>query len=218
MKSCLYFSLVSSVMFCGLAYGACTPSPDCASLGYTATSCPNGGVKCPFDTTKWHCDKSCEDFGFKYSCTGTGYTGGAGTSCNSKFTSCNCASGYEWMNGVCVCDSAYQYSCTGIGCIGGAGTACNGKYASCKCFSGYNWKGGVCRQPTVSREYCCNDGSVSCGYSPNGYNHCKSNFGYDDCSTIKSRCRLSDGTASLISCPSDYYDNDDDIAQLECRI
>lgn len=27
----------------------CTAAPDCADLGYTKTSCPKGGIKCPFD-------------------------------------------------------------------------------------------------------------------------------------------------------------------------
>ena len=37
-------------------------SLNCTQLGYTESSCPYGGVACPFDTTKWHCAKwSCED-------------------------------------------------------------------------------------------------------------------------------------------------------------
>ncbi len=35
----------------------CTATPDCKSLGYTETSCPdNKGVKCPWNTSLWHCD------------------------------------------------------------------------------------------------------------------------------------------------------------------
>ena len=32
----------------------CTPTPDCKSLGYTETSCPDGGVKCPWGNY-WFC-------------------------------------------------------------------------------------------------------------------------------------------------------------------
>ncbi len=33
----------------------CTPTPDCKSLGYTETSCPDGGVKCPWNTSLMYC-------------------------------------------------------------------------------------------------------------------------------------------------------------------
>ena len=36
----------------------CTPTPDCKSLGYTETSCPDGGgVKCPWNTNLMYCPK-----------------------------------------------------------------------------------------------------------------------------------------------------------------
>ena len=42
-----------------LAYEAqaqtCIPTPDCAGLGYTATSCSGAFLRCPFDTTKMFC-------------------------------------------------------------------------------------------------------------------------------------------------------------------
>ena len=79
----------------------CTPSPDCASLGYTETSCPDGaGVKCPWGNT-WFCTKTCDELGFSYTCSGTGYAGGSGEVCNGKYQSCTCASGYEWKDGTC---------------------------------------------------------------------------------------------------------------------
>ncbi|MDO5387339.1 MAG: hypothetical protein Q4F75_08755 [Pseudomonadota bacterium] len=34
----------------------CVATQDCASLGYTEASCPNGGLKCPFGST-WSCKK-----------------------------------------------------------------------------------------------------------------------------------------------------------------
>ena len=38
----------------------CVATTDCASLGYTEASCPNGGIKCPFGNT-WSCkENSCD--------------------------------------------------------------------------------------------------------------------------------------------------------------
>ena len=87
-----------------LAYTQCVVTEDCAALGYTETSCPGNGIKCPFGNG-WFCggDEAavCDKNGFKYSCTGTGYSGGSGQPCGGKYTSCNCASGYEWKNDSC---------------------------------------------------------------------------------------------------------------------
>ena len=93
----------------------CTATPDCASLGYTEASCPNGGVKCPWGNT-WFCSSSeteiCSKYGFKYTCTGNGYSGGTGGACMGKYASCTCADGYEWKNGSC---SELQWGkCTGL--------------------------------------------------------------------------------------------------------
>ena len=106
MKFQVYLVLGTSLScFPALAFGQCVPVQDCASLGYTASSCDGGkGIKCPFGNG-WFCaeDEStvCAENGFKYSCTGTGYAGGAGSACNGKYASCNCASGYEWKDGAC---------------------------------------------------------------------------------------------------------------------
>ncbi len=142
-----------------LSFAQCVATQDCTTLGYTETSCNGGkGVKCPFGN-KWAClatasdfeQQFCTTYGFKYACSGTGYSGGAGKACNGKYVSCNCASGYKWNGTSCVkesCSSAYQYTCSGTGYAGGAGTACGGKYAYCKCSGGYIWKNGSCIKPT----------------------------------------------------------------------
>ncbi len=88
----------------------CVATQDCATLGYTETSCNGGkGVKCPFGN-KWAClganeeevrNKLCQELGFTLTCTGTGYAGGAGSACGGKYIQCNCAEGYEWKNGSC---------------------------------------------------------------------------------------------------------------------
>ena len=54
--------LMSSVLFVapfvfgesGEVSAQCVATQDCASLGYTEASCPNGGIKCPFGNT-WSC-------------------------------------------------------------------------------------------------------------------------------------------------------------------
>ena len=44
----------------------CTATPDCTSLGYTqsADSCPDGGIKCPFDEDRMFCLRRA-DLGFQ---------------------------------------------------------------------------------------------------------------------------------------------------------
>ena len=98
-----------------LIQAQCVASTDCASLGYTETSCPDGkGLKCPFGNT-FACPSSetgiCEKNGFKYDCKGTGYASGNSPACGNKFTSCACAGGYEWIDGKCT--AVLFGSCTG---------------------------------------------------------------------------------------------------------
>ena len=58
------FTLLTSVLLTapfavGNVSAQCVATQDCASLGYTETSCENGGIKCPFGNT-WACkSKSC---------------------------------------------------------------------------------------------------------------------------------------------------------------
>ena len=86
----------------------CVATQDCATLGYTETSCSGGtGVKCPFGN-KWACFKSeseikdqlCTELGFTLSCTGANQIG-VGKACNGKYTECTCAEGYVWKDGNC---------------------------------------------------------------------------------------------------------------------
>ena len=87
----------------------CVATQDCATLGYTETSCSGGsGVKCPFGN-KWACFKSesefCNEYGFTLSCTGTGYSGGAGKSCNEKYNVCKCATNFIWNTDTKSCEA-----------------------------------------------------------------------------------------------------------------
>ena len=92
-----------------LTFAQCVATQDCETLGYTETSCNGGkGVKCPFGN-KWACFKTdseieqqfCDKYGFQYTCSGTGYSGGSGLACSGKYTACNCADGYEWKDSGC---------------------------------------------------------------------------------------------------------------------
>ena len=139
-----------------LSLAQCVATQDCATLGYTETSCNGGkGVKCPFGN-KWAClpteAEICKKNGFKYACSGTGYSGGNGDSCGGKYKKCSCTSGYKWSGSACTkesCSSSYKYTCTGTGYSGGYGSACGGKYTQCSCASGYEWKNGSCQKKEV---------------------------------------------------------------------
>ncbi len=98
-----------ALLYANQGMAQCVSTQDCATLGYTETSCPNGnGVKCPFGN-KWFCGRSdeqcmelaCDELGFKYDCVGTNIAGGEGTECNGKYVACKCASGYGWQDSSC---------------------------------------------------------------------------------------------------------------------
>ena len=110
-----------------LSLAQCVATQDCATLGYTETSCNGGkGVKCPFGN-KWACltnedevrNDLCQELGFTQDCVGTGYAGGAGQICNGKYAQCTCSKGYEWKDGNCKISATYTgalgelYYCNG---------------------------------------------------------------------------------------------------------
>ena len=78
----------------------CVDAPSCTELGYTQTEadCPNGAVKCPWNTGLVFCGCG-EDY--QYSCDDANEIAG-NSKCGDYYTSCNCASGYEWKEGRCV--------------------------------------------------------------------------------------------------------------------
>ncbi len=116
----------------------CVATQDCATLGYTETSCSGGnGVKCPFGN-KWACFKSdseceqqfCDKYGFTLSCTGTNQTGGASQSCNGKYNICKCAANLTWNTDTKSCE-ANTANCT-IGALYYADGTCSNDYISSK--------------------------------------------------------------------------------------
>ena len=122
MTNTKLFLLIGTSLYLipNLASAQCVATQDCATLGYTETSCSGGsGVKCPFGN-KWACFKSesevCQKYGFTYSCNQDNETGPYGDSCNNKYASCSCAEGYIWQNDHCQLwngGSDYYYYCDG---------------------------------------------------------------------------------------------------------
>jgi len=164
----------------------------CTSPKIVDTQCPNGLL--------WYKYCVCPTT-YKYACTGTGYSSGSGTVCESKYTSCNCATNYVWTGTACVCDSSFKYSCSGTGYSSGSGVACGGKYKSCNCSTYYSWNGSAC---THSHSYTC----------PSGYS--TSSSGMISPVTTSKVCQLSgcsstsgtcykEGHTHSYSCPSGSY-------------
>ena len=116
---------------------------DCIKLGYdkdcTGAGESGSGETCNGKYLSCTCDSS-----YKYTCTGTGYSGGTGSACGGKYTACTCKSPYTWTSGACKCPSNYTYTCSGTGYSGGSGTACGGKYTKCNCSNNYSWNGSSC--------------------------------------------------------------------------
>lgn len=186
---------------------SCSSSPDCISLGYkyTLSDCPNGGVKCPFDTSKYFC------FSPESACTYTKTTATCAAECKNVgsqsctrsgvtyYNACGsskCSSGQSCNNGTCVSSCTYMTTkatcnaqCKKVGT-----TSCQKDgvtyYESCgssKCANGQTCKNGSCISvPTEG--YCCGDGF--CGYSgTTHYNDkdCQNAYGmscYDKCMQV----------------------------------
>ncbi len=109
MKIIYLFLGVGLALIPEMTFAQCVATQDCSTLGYTESSCSGGnGVKCPFGN-KWACFKSeneirqqlCSELGFKYSCSGAGYVGGEGSTCEGKYAVCKCISRYKWKEGEC---------------------------------------------------------------------------------------------------------------------
>jgi len=81
----------------------CTPTPDCASIGYNATSCDGKFIRCPFDTSKLFCIPC--DSSYRYTCNGNYVASGSGTACNGKYADCKCVSGASLGDKTCECDT-----------------------------------------------------------------------------------------------------------------
>ena len=147
MKNTKLFLLIGTSMSLipTITFAQCVATQDCATLGYTESSCAGGnGVKCPFGN-KWACFKTdtevCKQYGFTQTCTGIGQIGSGE----------NCANLYK----QCGCQDPYKYTCSGEGYSGGSGAACDGKYTQCECAEGYEWANEKCRRICSSCGFGC---------------------------------------------------------------
>ena len=108
--------LLTAPFAAGNVSAQCMNTINCQTLGYTKTSCTKGGVKCPTGNY-WYCPKDTTtpqcDSSYKYTCTGY-MQSPSGTACNGLYTSCTCASGYQWTNGSCQKKEIAWGSCNGL--------------------------------------------------------------------------------------------------------
>ena len=96
---------VLNMSMTGEVKAACIQTPDCASIGYTETSCETDYLACPFDNTKLKC-MPC-DSSYRYDCIGDDFKSGDGSTCEGKYMSCVCKQkDYVFSNGKCVCDTS----------------------------------------------------------------------------------------------------------------
>ena len=121
-----------------LTFAQCVATQDCATLGYTETSCAGGsGVKCPFGN-KWACFKSesefCNEYGFTQTCTGANQTSGSGKACNGKYYICKCATNFTWNTDTKSCE-ANTSNCV-IGALYYSDGTCSDKLESSKTLLG----------------------------------------------------------------------------------
>ena len=99
-----------------LTNAECTPTPDCASIGYTQTSCETISLKCPFDQSKLYCFPC--DSSYQYPCSEPNEYGD-GESCNNKYKSCcntDCVVGAIYYSDT-TCNTCLDTSKTPIGIV-----------------------------------------------------------------------------------------------------
>ena len=155
---------------------SCTSSPDCISLGYkyTLSDCPNGGVKCPFDTSKYFCftPESACTYTFTADYCSSQCKNAGTTSCKKNgttyYASCGsskCSYGQNCNNGTCVTPApscTYQYttqSCaseckyTGYNSCVRNGTTYYQSCGTSYCLGNEVCEYGICKTPIVNCTY-----------------------------------------------------------------
>ena len=128
---------------------------------------------------------------FKYTCTGTGYAGGDGESCDGKYKACICAEGYSWdaATGKCLLSCANECSLTTcpspFTC---RYEECSKRYCKTGCEAGYDWD--------ASTQTCNSQCSASYKYDESNCpssskHHCSEPCGdkYTDCKSLPSEVR-----------------------------
>ncbi len=62
MRVLLFLLIFAGVGTANAAVCVENNSSNCAALGYTNIYCPYGGVRCPYDASRWYCAKwTCAD-------------------------------------------------------------------------------------------------------------------------------------------------------------
>ena len=178
--------ILGSVLCCtaltsGYAIAACTQTPDCETMGYiyTADECPNGGVKCPFDISKYFCfDPQTCDYTYTAETCAANCQNVGSSSCvrngTTYYQSCGsskCSSGQSCYNGTCY-------------------TAVNKSGWCCGYVNGCGYSGGT--SSSYDRD-CQRYYGISC------YEQCQSD-GYPDCTDMQASCRASGGTPVIKYC------------------
>ncbi len=126
--ACQFGAMTFICLFPFSTFAECTPTPDCASIGYNQTSCEGDYLACPFDSTKLKC-LPC-DSSFRYDCTGDNITAGIGNACDGKYVSCECSGGLTFNNGICICPNITSIECL-VGTIYYPNGKCSNDYVSC---------------------------------------------------------------------------------------
>ncbi len=120
--------LYVSAAVCGSQGGSGATCTDDTGTYYKSCKCPANSV---WDEALKKCICSTS---YRYYCTGTGYAGGDGNSCDNKFAKCKCASGYVWnaSQGACTCNGldwcSLNRSCSSLGY---SRQTCSGKSLKC---------------------------------------------------------------------------------------
>ena len=128
MKQYIFGSvLCCTALTSGYALAACTQTPDCETMGYiyTADECPNGGVKCPFDISKYFCFDPSENESPSVPTSGK---------CCGYINECGYSGGTSSSNDY-YCQSYYGKSCY-ISCKQRGFPDCNDMQASCQAAGG----------------------------------------------------------------------------------
>ncbi len=145
MKQYIFWSaLCCTALASGHTLAACAQSPDCEAMGYkyTADECPNDGVKCPFDTSKYFCfdPQTCDYTYTADACAANCQNPGASSCVRNGVTyyvscgSSKCSSGQSCYNGTCFTSvSASGWCCDDTGSYCNDYSYCRSNYSHPDC-------------------------------------------------------------------------------------
>ena len=181
MKQYIFWSILCcTALASGHTLAACAQSPDCEAMGYkyTADECPNDGIKCPFDTSKYFCfdPQTCDYTYTAESCAANCQNPGASSCVRNSVTyyqscgSSKCSSGQACSNGTCSPVATSGYCCG---------------YSGCGFDATLHYNDLVCH-----RDY-----GISC------YNRCMQLWKVT-CTDMQARCQASSGTPVFQGCDS----------------